>query len=630
MPISSEALRAQFADFELDASSGELVRNGHVIRLQAQPFLVLRLLLDHAGEVVTREELQRQLWPGDTFVDFDHGLNKAIAKLREALNDPKAVSGLIQTIPRRGYRLNAEVNWIPPRNGSAVLQPEVVPALLGSAQPEPAQPEPARSRNQYWFAGGVALALVLASALGLYASNSVVNWLHPRPAIQSVAVLPLVNISKDPSQDYLADGITEEIITDLSYARSLRVPSIASTRSLKNASLSLPQIADRLKVDGVIEGTVLRIDNTLRVTIRLIAAKPERQLWAASYERNIGDAMTLQNQIAADAVYQIRTQLTPEERTRLTLERRINPEAFDEYLRARYILHKETEHARKAIPHLERAIQLDPNFAAAYAALGEAWGMEGVWGPDSSAREVYPKALDYSQKAVSLDPASAEAYASLGHSLMQNRRWKDAETALRRAIQLDPNNLEAIEYLTLLLAQKDRLPEALRLSREAALNNPVAVDFQHVYAMTLYLARRYDEAIAESQSVIELDPDRTVAYGNLAYALVEKGRFQEAEAAFARTNFANAGTQAWLFARQGNITAARRVLKDNPSLVNIPAAAARYLVGEKERGLSDLDRLANEEWAIKTYRLRVDPIFDPMRNDPRFDAIVRKTGLYDN
>jgi len=491
---------------------------------------------------------------------------------------------------------------------------------------KPAQPEPIRSRYRYWLAGGLALALVLASALRLYSSD----WLHPRPAIQSVAVLPLVNISKDPNQDYLADGITEEVITDLSYARSLRVLSRASTRSLKNASLSVPQMADRLKVDAIIEGTALRIDNTLRVTIRLVAAKPERQLWAASYERNISDAMTLQNQIAADAVYQIRTQLTPEERSRITLERRINPEAYDEYLRARYILHKETEHARKAVPHLERAIQLDPDFAAAYAALGEAWGMDGVWGHDGTPRQAYAKALDYSQKAVSLDPASAETYASLGHSLMQNRRWKDAETALRRALQLDPNNLEAIEYLTLLLSQKDRLPEALKVIREAAANNPVAIDFQHTYAMTLYLARQYDDAIAESQSVIELDPSRTVVYGNLAYALVEKGRFQEAEAAFARTNFVNPGNQAWLFAREGNIIAARRVLKDNPTLVNVPAAAARYLVGEKDRGLTELDHLANEEWAIKTYRLRVDPIFDPMRNDPRFTAIVNKTGLLDN
>ena len=616
MAISSEAPRAQFAEFELDVSSGELIRDGHVIRLQGQPFLVLRILLDHAGEVVTREQLQRQLWTGETFVDFEHGLNKAIAKLREALDDSKAASTLIQTLPRRGYRFTAQVHWIGTRNGG----PTAVPELPTASPPHP------NFRYSY-----VPLALLLVLAPALWRSRSTIaGWLHPRQTIQSVAVLPLTNLSDDPEQQYLADGITEELSTDLSYAKSLRVLSLASTRSLKNASLSVPQTAERLKVDAVIEGTVLRVDNTLRVTIRLIGAVPERQLWSASYERSLGDTMALQNQIAADAVYQIRVQLTPEERTRLTLERRINPEAYDEYLRARYFLHEETTQANKAVPHLERAIQLDPNFAAAYAALGEAWGMEGVWGEDSVAREVYAKALDYSQKAVSLDPASAEAYASLGHSLMQNRRWNDAETALRRAIQLDPNNLEAIQYLTLLLAEKDRLAEALALSRKTALDNPVAADAIHVYAITLYLARQYDESIAESENVLELDPNRGAAYGPLAFALVEKGRYREAEAAFGKSPYMNPGKQAWLYAREGNTIAARRILKDNPSLVDIPTAVARYLVGDKETGLKELDDLANQEWAIKSYRLRVDPIFDPMRNDPRFDAIVRKTGLYDN
>jgi TolB-like protein/DNA-binding winged helix-turn-helix (wHTH) protein/Tfp pilus assembly protein PilF len=611
--------KAQFADCELDLSSGELTREGRTIRLPMQTFLVLRILLEHFGEVVTRDELQRQLWSDTEFGDFDNGLNKAIAKLRDTFATLNADSALIETIPRRGYRFNAPVSWIGPQNDSPAFQSvlaEGVPAVHTQRVP-------------YRLVTSLAVTLLLGAGVWLYGST-VTGWFRARPVIQSLAVLPLVNMSNNPDEDYLADGITEELITDLSNAKSLRVISGASTSGFKRSKLPVPQISEQLTVDAVIEGTVLRVNNTLRVTIRLVAAKPERQLWAASYERNIDDVLTLQNQIAADAIYQVRAQLTPEERTRLNLEGRINPEAHDEYLRARYILHRETKNAGKAVPHLDRAIQLDPNFAAAYAALGEAWSMQGVWGPYGASREAYAKALYYSQKAVSLDPASAEAYASLGHSLMQNRQWKNAETALRRAIELDPNNLEAIQYLTLLLAQKDRLPEALKLIREAALNNPVAVDFQHIYAMTLYLARQYDEAIAISQAVIELAPDRTAAYGNLGYALVEKGRFQEADAAFAKSEFGNVGIQAWLLAREGNISASRRLLKDNPSLVNIPAAAARYLVGEKERGLTELDYLANEKWAIKSYRMRVDPIFDPMRNDPRFTEIVRKTGLLDD
>ena len=622
MAIDTDTLRARFVDIELDLASGELTRNERIVRLPAQPLLVLRILLDRAGEVVTREELQRQLWSDVAFGDFDHGLNKAVGKLRDAIQILEGGSDLIQTIPRRGYRMNAKVDWIGPPIGS----PNVPNASPAERPFTPAH----HDKFGFWLGIGLALALLLGAGIASSHLSSGVDRPRPTPTIRSLAVLPLTNLSSNSDEDYLAAGITEELSTDLSHAKSLRVISRASTSRFQGSRLSIPQIAEQLHVDAVIEGTVLRSNNTIRVTIRLLTSHPERETWASSYERSASDAIALQNQIAADAVYQIRAQLTPEEQDRLKLESRINSEAYDEYLRGRYILHKETTGTTKAIPHLERAIQLDPNFAAAYAALGEAWGMDGVWRPDSNAHEVYAKALEYSQAAVDLDPDSAEANASLGHSLMQNRRWKEAEAALRRAIQLDPHNLEAIEYLTLLLTQKDRLAEALALSREAALSNPVAVDFQHVYAMTLYLARRYEESVAESRSVLELDPNRTAAYGTLAYALVEEGRYNEAEAAFDRSDSMNPGLEAWLYAREGNIQGARRILNDNSDLINIPSAAARYLAGDKERGLAELDYLANKRWATKTYRMRVDPIFDPMRNDPRFYAIVKKTGLYDN
>src|SRR5215469_1947835 len=246
MAISSEALRAQFAGFELDLSSSELIRNGQVVRLQGQPFLVLRVLLDRAGEVVTREELQRQLWPDETFVDFDQGLNKAIAKLRDALGDSKTASALIQTLPRRGYRFTAEVQWIGPLNG----QPIPVPDIPGVSQRGTIQ-------VRYWLPAGLAALLLLAGTLWA-TRRTIAGWSSSRPTIQSVAVLPLTNLSSDPEQEYFADGMTEQLITDLSYARSLRVLSRESTISFKNSHLSVPQIAEQLQVDAVIQGTVLR------------------------------------------------------------------------------------------------------------------------------------------------------------------------------------------------------------------------------------------------------------------------------------------------------------------------------------------------------------------------------------
>jgi TolB-like protein/DNA-binding winged helix-turn-helix (wHTH) protein len=616
----AEATKAEFAGIQLDLSSGELTKDDRLVRLQGQPFLILRILLEHAGEVVTREELQRQLWPQDTYVDFDQGLNKAIARLRDTLDHLKAVPELIQTIPRRGYRINAEVDWIVPQNKSPNSRPEV---LEVPARPKPAQPQSTR----IWIAAGTVFTLILLSALWLY--RPLRNWLTFQPPIQSVAVLPLVNISNDPSQDYLADGITEELRNDLSYAKSLRVISYASTISYKKSPLSVPQITQQLGVDAVIEGTVLRAENTIRITLRLIAVKPERQLWAASYEREASNIVALQKQIAADAVYQIRAQITPEDRNRLNLESKINPEAYDEYLRARFLLTKGTGQKDRAVPYLDRAIQLDPNFAAAYAALGEAWVLEGVWGT-GGVHEVSAKALENSQKAVSLDPNSSEAYASLGFSLMHAHRWNDGEIALRRAIQLDPNNSNAIEYLSILLAQKGHAEESVALARELAIANPIAIEFQSNYAILLYRARRYAEAIEQSERTIHLDPNYLALYNAYANALVETGRYKEAEVAYAKGGFMNSGVRAWLYAREGDFAAAGALLKANPSLINPHSAVTRYLLGEKERGLAELDVLANERWAIKTYNLRNDPTFDPMRDDPRFDAIVKKTGLYDN
>jgi TolB-like protein/Flp pilus assembly protein TadD len=441
--------------------------------------------------------------------------------------------------------------------------------------------------------------------------------------------MPFVNLSNDPNQDYFADGMTEELTTDLSYGKSLRVVSRSSTLGFKKSGLSVPQIADRLHVDAVIEGTVLRVNNRVRITISLTTAKPERRVWAESYERDLTDAISLQNRIATDATAQIRTQLTPEQQTRLGVESRINPEAHDEYLRARFLLGEEKGPEDKAIPHLERAIELDPNFGAAYAALGEAWGMQGVWGKKSN-QEASAKGLAYSQKAVSLDPASSEAYSSLGYSLMQSRRWNEGEVALRRALRLDPNNPYAAEYLAQLLMQKGRVDEAVAVSRELAAANPVAIDFQRIYAEMLYRGRRYDEAIAQSERILELDPNHQATYTIYANSLVEKGRYPEAEVAFTKGQFMDPGVQAWLDVREGKPDAAREILAANPSLVNVHTAVARYLLGDHRTGLTELDFLANQKWAVKTYHLRNDPTFDAMRSDPGFNSIVKGTGLLDN
>ena len=375
---------------------------------------------------------------------------RSIGLLRRALEDDSREPRFIETVATVGFRFVAKVSVLeaPATPAPTVPAPDEAPP---SGKP---QTQTLAHRRRWWLLAGLLAGLLLPILLGWLARR---QSEAPAP-IRSLAVLPFQNLSNDPDEEYFAQGITEQLITDLAYAKSLRVLSRASTAAFKNSQLSLPQIAEQLQVDGVIEGTVLRSNNTIRVTIRLTAAKPERQLWAASYERDARDTITLQNQIAAEAVTQIRSQLTPEEQTRLSVKGRVDPEAYDDYLRARFFLDHEPGQKDKAIPHLEHAIQIDPHFAAAYALLGEAWGLQGVWGGMSN-QEASAKALQYSQEAVSLDPASSEAFASLGHSLMQSRRWNEGEVALRRAIDLDPNNPYAREYLAQLLAQKGRVDE---------------------------------------------------------------------------------------------------------------------------------------------------------------------------
>ncbi len=642
MPTHLQASKARFAGFELDLRSSELIKDGRRTRLQGQPFQVLAHLLEHAGELVPREELRRLLWPDETFVDFDHGLNKAIAKLRDALDDSKSESSIIQTLPRRGYRLVPTVEWIGAGSESLPAAPPLPPPaapfdLTSQAAPTASTPgispgdrqaeaKPGVPRLRLLLALGFAAAALLAL---LWAGRRYWQQAPARPVVSSVAVLPLQNLSNNPDEEYFADGMTDELITDLSHIRSLRVISHASVSPLKKTALSMPEIADRLHVDAVVEGTILRTRDKVRITVQLVAAHPEQHLWAASFERPLGDALTLQNEIAAAAVSQMRAQITPEENAKLQAQTPVNAEAHDECLRARFFIEQETaEQLVKATPHLERAVQLAPNYAEAYAMLGEVWVYRVIDGLDS-VHTAAPKAVSYAQKAIELDPNSAEGYEALGAALTLMRQWQQSEAALRHSLELKPNNASAAEELAILLDMLHRGEEGVTIMRQSAADNPVSVRSQRMYANVLYRARHFDEAIAQCHHVLELDPNRPLAYFILGSALAAKGRYAEAADAFAHIPH-DPGELVWLAALRGDRERARRLLQEeNKPAKSIYLAVARYLLGDQEGGLAELDRLANQEWHIQTYFLNCEFVFDPMRRDPRFVAILRKTGLPD-
>src|SRR5208282_273155 len=441
---TSRARIVRFGIFEADLTTRELCKGGIRIKLHGQPFEVLAMLLERPGEAVPREVLRDRLWSTDTFVDFDHGVNTAINRLREALGDSAENPRFIETLPRRGYRFIAPVE----SQASAPPGSNVIPGGVPSSGATPAV-IPVAAHLHGTRAKVLALAVVVAIALLVGLSlTSVRERLLGRPSpprVQSLAVLPLVDLSGNSDQDYFADGMTEALITDLGKISALRVISRTSVTQYKGTKKSLPQIARELNVDALVEGTVARSGSHLRITANLVQASPEKHLWAESYESEVGDILTVQGEVAQAIAREIQVKLTPEEQKLLGNVRPVNPEAHDDYLKGRYLCDKDDrEGLDKAFPYFQRAIEEAPNDPLAYAGLADCyalWGWAGdLFAGDLSPRDTMPKARDAALKALQLDDALAEAHTSLGRvDLIFERKWSGAEREFKRAIELNPS-----------------------------------------------------------------------------------------------------------------------------------------------------------------------------------------------
>src|SRR5712692_151484 len=327
----------RFGAFEVDLAAGELRKHGIKIKLQEQPFQILAMLLEHAGEVVTREDLRERLWPADTFVDFDNGLNAATSKLRQALGDTAENPRFVETLARRGYRFLAPVERPTPAPLPAVISPE---AAAASARPAPVPPH----RSRRWM-GAAVLALllsVLAALLFELNPGGLRDRVFGKKSIRSLAVLPLENLSRDADQEYFADGMTDALITNLAKIRSLRVISRSSVMHYKRAPQPMPKIGHDLQVDALVEGTTLLSGDRVRITAQLIEAATDKHLWAESYEGDLRDVLRLQDDVARAIASEIRVKLTPQEQARLSGSRRVDPEAYQAYLRGRYYSDKRT------------------------------------------------------------------------------------------------------------------------------------------------------------------------------------------------------------------------------------------------------------------------------------------------
>lgn len=615
--------RLRFGVFEVDLRACELTKRGLRIRLQEQPFQVLAMLLAKPGELVTREELQKKLW-SQTIVDFDHGLNKAINKIRDALGDSAESPRFVETVARRGYRFLADVT---PIDTAADRRPDL------ETEERVLPPSTRLHRTGVWI--GFGLALLLAASLSwIFYSQS-----HSSPKIRSLAVLPLESLSGDASQDYFADGMTDALIADLGQISALRVISRTSVMTYKRVRKSLPEIARELNVEAVVEGTVMRSGERVRITAQLIQVPDEKHLWAQSYEGDLQDTLALQNNVARAIAEQIQVTLNRREEAALENSKKVNPEAYDAYLKGRYFWNKRTgEGLKKAVDYFDSAIATDPSYAKAYSGLADSYALMGDWEYGIlSPRDAFPRAKAAATKALALDANLSEAHTSLAFILdLYDWGWASAEKEYERALALNPGYATAHHWYAWHLMVMGRNGEGIAELKKAESLDPLSLIISADLADALCIARRYDESVQQSQKTIAMDPYFAVAHYQLGQALEQKHRYDEAIAEFRRaielsggnttfeSNLANA------HAVSGRKEEAKKIVKDlesrrsQDSSIDSNIALIYVGLGDNARAMI---------WLNKAYEARFNPsillrpVFDPLRSDPRFQDLLRRIGL---
>jgi TolB-like protein/DNA-binding winged helix-turn-helix (wHTH) protein/Flp pilus assembly protein TadD len=634
MPSTAQNL-IYFADFVVDQRAGELRKGGVKIRLQEQPFRVLAALLESSGEVVTREELRNRLWPADTFVDFDHRLAAAVNKIRDALQDSAQSPRFIETVGRRGYRFLLPVEWgerLAEPNGNSQMQ-----AAVGALVPVPVATRINWPRIA--FAGG-ALALLLA--VGLFLLH---RWVRPDagasavPRISSIAVLPLENLSNDPEQQYFVEGMTDEITTDLAKLPGIRVISRTSAMQYKDTHKTMPQIARELNVDAVVEGTMLRVGNRVRITTQLIYAPADRHVWAQAYERDLKDVLTLQANLAQDIAGEIQLKLTTQQRANLVVARSVDPEAHEFYLKGRYFWNKRDQAGfTKAIDYFQQAIAKDPTYASAYAGLADSYALSGGLNV-VPVEQAMPRARAAAEKALELDNHLAEAHASLGLiAPFNNWNWADAERHYQHAIELNPNYATAHHwYAEGYLMPVGRADEAISEIRKAQELDPLSAVIATDLGKELYFVRRYDEALVELRRALELDTNFVSAHNWISDTLLEKKMYSDAIVELEKTKpFKEERVYirqtAYLYARMGRRAQAEAALAKSLQLskgkqVSSGAVALTYAaIGDKDESFQWLEKAYTDRSSFMT-SLKYWSVFDAMRGDRRFADLLRRVGL---
>jgi TolB-like protein/DNA-binding winged helix-turn-helix (wHTH) protein/Flp pilus assembly protein TadD len=651
-PAASSSRKIRTGLFDIDLDSGQMHKNGRRLPLQEQPFRVLAMLLERPGEVVTRQELQARLWPSDTYVGFDEGLNTAIRKLRTAFGDSAANPRFIETLPRRGYRfiapLSAASTEISFEGKDAVVDP--VPRQQ-DAQPAKTPDNAAFSaevRSWPWkTVAAVTAALVLVVAVTAYLVGT-----HPSPGPQKrtmLAILPFQNLSNDPRQEYFSDGLTEETITDLGQLSPEHLGVIARTSAMayKHTDKTVSQIGRELGVDYILEGSVRREGGKARVSAQLIRVSDQTHLWAQNYDRDLQDLLDVQNDLGRAIAEQVRANLTPQRQIELSKKHMVNPEAYDLYLKGRFYWNQRTPDAiKESIGYFQQATDRDSNFALAYAGLADAYNISNIIGPVSPG-DSFPQAKAAAMRAILLDPSLAEAHAALG---MEKSHYEfdfpGAEKEFLKAIEVNPNSTYAhLFYSNCFLMPMGRQAQAIAENKRALELDPLSLPINNFMGMTYIFAADYGNAYRQFQHTIAMDPSFPLAHEYFAWLLTTTGRYEEAikeheksevlggsspeeaaaEAKMMLRAFESGGEKGFW---QKHLDLDLAAMKQPGSYVPSSTLAAGYaLAGENDKAFAWLDKAYDEREGQSLTLLKADPSFKNLRSDPRFSALLRKIGL---
>ncbi|MBI4479402.1 MAG: winged helix-turn-helix domain-containing protein [Acidobacteria bacterium] len=576
---SHDATGYRFGPHETELRAGELRKHGVKIKLQEQPFQVLNALLERAGKVVTREELHQRLWSADTFVDFEHGLNAAIARLREALCDTAANPRYIETIPRRGYRFLGKVERL---GSQAASEPRVM-----------------------------------------------------------LAVLPFENLDAAPEQEYFADGMTEEMIAQLGRLNPSQLGVIARTSAMqyKHTAKGVDQIGQELSVDFVLEGSVRRAGERVRITSQLIRVSDQSHLWAESYDRTLEDVLAIQTDCAGRIAHSLALALLPSQRDAMSRAATRDTAAYEAYLQGRYYWNKRTEDGfRKAIENFERSIAQDSSFALAFVGLADVYNLLGLFST-LPPKQAYERARAAADQALTIDPQLAEAHTSLAHGrFLYEWDWAGAEQEFLLGLRLNPNHVQSHYWYAFFLAAMKRFDEAFDHMRQALALDPVSLVVNTYFAWVCYFSRDYDQAIERFQKALELDASFSIASIFLGLAFLQKGQRKQAIAALERGNESTGshpGAVAALaaaYALDSKKSEARRALNRVKQIAGQRYISLYYLglasvgLGEQDAALDWLEKAAEERSGWLVY-LGVEPTLDPLRSHPRFQQLGRRLDL---